>query len=51
MAKKYIEEVKDVLDSAEEVKDEIDPKAEKALREQIKREAKQTKRVGGVRIV
>lgn len=50
MAKKYLNEVKEVLDSADEVTEKIDPKAEAALKEQVKKEAKTSKRPGGLRV-
>lgn len=50
MAKKYMNEVKEVLDSTEDVKDKIDPKAEQKLKEEVKKEAKSSKRIGGLRV-
>ncbi|MBP5594293.1 MAG: hypothetical protein J6Y02_02835 [Pseudobutyrivibrio sp.] len=50
MAKKYLNEVKEVLDGAEEVSNKIDPKAEAALKEQVKKESKASKKTGGLRV-
>ena len=51
MAKKYASEVKEVLESTEDVKDQIDPKAETLLKEQVKKEAKAVKKTGvGLRV-
>lgn len=51
MAKKYKEEIKEVLDANDESIDKIDPKAEAALKEQIKKEKKaEPKRSGGLRV-
>ena len=52
MAKRVINEIKEVLDSAEETKEQIDPKAETMLKEQIKKESKANSRKtgGGLRV-